>query len=345
MRRQLGCHLAKGHVGHKLVEDKFLPDEAPRKLRLIPWNTERPGQWLQEPTQHPLQRQLLDTDPGTPRFQHAVHHGNECNKRQQHRPDGTDHLQSIHGACGRRINEVDVFLAGQLLSLLGFRRRIGLRFHELGHQQAARRRHKTGGQQILQWHTQRHVSGHDRAGNGSHPADHHRKQLGARHAWNIGSCDQWRLRLTDKHVGGSGKGFRVTGVKDGAQPAPHDADQPLHDACVIQHGDQGAEENHDRQHAERKNKAKRITRPHQPAKHEFHASSAVGQQHSNVVRRSGKRSNTPIRKQGHKADGDLQCKCQRDRSQANGGSIRGQPYRDGQEENDAQQADHECGPS
>ena len=137
----------------------------------------------------------------------------------------------------------------------------------------------------------------------------------------------------------------MTGVKNGAQPTTHDANQPLHDACVVQHGDQGAKENHDGQHAERENKAQRVARPHQPTEHKFHASSAVRQQYRYVLGCGAERGNTPVCKQGDKADGDLQCECQRDRSQANSGSIRGQPYRDGQEENDAQQADHECGPS
>ena len=114
---------------------------------------------------------------------------------------------------------------------------------------------------------------------------------------------------------------------------------------MIQHRDEGAEENHDRQHAERKNKAERLGRPYQPAKHEFHTRPAVGQKHRDVIRCGTECVNAPIGEQRNEANGDLKCKCQRDRSQANSRSIRRQPYRNGQEENDAQQADHENGPS
>ena len=153
MRRQLGRDFAEGHVGHKLVEDKLLSDQATRELGLIPGNAECPRQRLQNTAEQALQRQLLDTHPGTPGLEHAVDHRDQRDKSQQHGANSPHHLQTIHGTRGGGVNKVDVLFTGQPLALRRFGRGVRLGLHQLGHQEASRRRHKARRKQVLQWHT------------------------------------------------------------------------------------------------------------------------------------------------------------------------------------------------
>ena len=79
---------------------------------------------------------------------------------------------------------------------------------------------------------------------------------------------------------------------------------------MVEHSDQGAEENDNGEHIKRKDKPERIARSNQSSEHKLHTRSAVTKQGGDILGGRGEGGNTPIGPQRHKPNAALQAKGQ-----------------------------------
>ena len=153
--------------------------------------------------------------------------------RVQHRRDRS------RTAC---FGQVDIILQRQFRFAF---RLVG--HHDLGHQQAAGRRHEAGREQIVDLDPHRGISGQDRAGDARHAAGHHREQLRPVEACKIGTDHQRAFALADEDVGGGAQAFHLRHARHLLDRAADPADDELHDAQIIEDRHQAGEEDDHRQ--------------------------------------------------------------------------------------------------
>ncbi len=185
--------------------------------------------------QQPLQRQVLETEPRAGAGQDAVDQVNKANKGDQHRADGQGNLQAGHCAVADRFE--DVYWPIALRDYLGVRPfvlRLCFRHDHLGDHQRARCRHEARRDQVLQLHAHLRIAHHYGPCDRRAAAGHDSEQLRLRHAGQVRLYDERRVRVANEDVRHRRYRFGVTGLQQFVQPAAEYADDPLHDAEVVE---------------------------------------------------------------------------------------------------------------
>ncbi len=193
---------------------------------------------------------------------------------------------------------------------------------QLDEQDPARCRHEGGGQQVLHVHPHHGVASQHGTGDRGHAAAHDGEKLRIAHLGHVGFDHQRRLALTDEDVGHRRHGFGLGGAEQPRHGAADEADHQLHDAEVVEHGDERREEDHQGQHVEGKHEADAIHREvDQVAKQEVDTRLAACQHGVDPVGHPLQRP-APQRYIEHQsADGDLQGQRQPHGAQANGPAV------------------------
>ena len=135
-----------------------------------------------------------------------------------------------------------------------------VRHDDLGHQDAARRRHEGGGEQEGQIvrPEQPGISGKDRPRHTGHADGHQREQPRRWQRSEIGPHHQWAFRLADEYIGRRAQRFDLADTRHPADRPADPAHHPLHDAEIIEDRNQRREEHDHRERAERKGVGERV---------------------------------------------------------------------------------------
>ena len=208
------------------------------------------------------------------------------------------------------------------------------------------RRHDHGGKQMPRLHALRNIHGHDAARNMRHAAGHDGHQFAARGAGKKWPDGERRLRLPHEDGRGDVHALRARDAH-GLQHHPgHAADDDLHQADVIQHGEKRGDEDDGGQHLEREDRSR-------CGSNHFAESAGVGQAQfaeQNARSREGSRKHVgddvagpghgalaKVEAQHKKRKRELQAQAPRDGAPANAAAVRGtQPGRSQHGENSEQ---------
>ena len=199
--------LVAGEVGEgdELVEHQLLTDEATRLDGFVPRHADDPGHRGEGIAQQQLQRDVFIAEQAADPADDDVAQRDQRDEGQQHAADIDRQLHARGRAGGGGIDDIgraiDV-LAQRFFDALGLG--LGLRNQHLGHQQATRRRHEGGCQQVLEVDAQRGVAHQYGTGHRGQAAGHHGEQLRAGHASDERTHDQRSFGLADEDVGGRG---------------------------------------------------------------------------------------------------------------------------------------------
>ena len=205
---------------------------------------------------------------------------------------------------------------------------------DLGHQDAARRRHEGGREQVRQvlGPEQACVSREDRAGDARHPDAHHGEQARRRKRGEIGPDDQRRFRLADENVGCGRQGFDPADPRDPADRAADPAHDPLHDPEIIEDRDQAREEDDHRERRDCKavGEGVRFARPEQ----EFGALGRISEEIADSPDSAWIAGAAPARVEHQPGDERLQRERRADDSQSDRAAVRRQQEGDAEDDDD-----------
>ena len=153
---------------------------------------------------------------------------------------------------------------GKLALCLG-RSVVDVGHDDLGHQNATGGGHEGAGKQEGQVFVaeQTRICSEDRASNARHAHRHQREQATRRERGEIGPHDQRAFRLADEDIGRRTQRFDLADPGQEADRPAQPAHDQLHDAEVIEDGDQRGEEHDDRQGTQREGVGQRIIRSEQ----------------------------------------------------------------------------------
>ncbi len=251
---QIRLDIGKVQIGDKLVHDHLLTNQGSCRHHLAGGHANQPGHRGKQIAKQLLQGEIGPAEPLADRGETCVDHGDDADKGEQDSTDGHSDFHTAHGAARQRIDGVAVVaLVEGDLGLIAHL--LLLRHQQFGHQQATRRRHKGGGNQVFKIHTQTGVTAQHRARHRGHATGHHRKELGAGHTGEEGANKQRRLTLREEDIAGGHQGFGAAGAEQTVNGAAQYPDHPLHDAEVVEYGDQRADKDHQRQHPHGEDKA------------------------------------------------------------------------------------------
>ena len=119
----------------------------------------------------------------------------------------------------------------------------GLGDHDFGDDEGCGSAHDAGGDEVSgdigkEGLEHGDVGSHDAAGDGGHASGHDGEELGTGHGGDIGFDDERRLGHADEDVCDGGEGFGAGGSHEFHHDIGHSADDPLHDAEVVEDGHQ-----------------------------------------------------------------------------------------------------------
>ena len=238
-----------------------------------------------------------------------------------------------HRRAAARFGQVDVILQRQF--------RLAFRYvghHDLGHQQAARRRHEAGREQIVDLDPHGGIGGQNGARDAGHAAGHHREQLRRGEAGQIGADDERAFALSHEDIGGSAQAFHLRHARHLFDRAADPADDELHDPQIIEDRHQAGEEDDDRQRRDGEAGAADF-RLGQRAEDEVGARLRIAEKIGDAVRHAADDRAAGRDIEHQNGDPRLQQESRADHARANGAAIRREGESDGENQYDAGEAD------
>ena len=229
--------------------------------------------------------------PAADAGQNAVQQSDQRNKRQQHCADVERQLHTRRGAGGGGVQHVGRFIRIRALAVMSWVivRFLRFRYDNFGKQQSTRRRHKRRGNQVLQRNAHLRIARQHGTRHRGQAAAHDRKQLRAGHGGDIRTHHQRRFGLTNEDVRRGRQRLGTRGLQNRPQRAAENANDQLHNAQVVKHGNQRREEDDHRQHAQGKDEAAAAKHLEhfigdQPAEDETNPFIAVGNNAGDAIR-------------------------------------------------------------
>ena len=236
--------------GDELVEHHPRAQQSADHAAVVPRHAHRPGKGPEDPAERCLQIGREPVGIAVHGAERAVHEGDEGHERDEHGDHVQHQREPLAGAAGRGVEEVHVGLRQIELHLAVGLRHFGFRLEELGHHDGARGRHDHCGEEMPGLDAERDIGHHDRAGDVRHSRGHHRHQLGARHPRQEGPDGERRLGLPHEDRRRDVEALRAARAQ---HPAHHEGEGPdddLHDADVIENGEERGNEDDGRQELE-----------------------------------------------------------------------------------------------
>ncbi len=208
---QICLDIGKIQIGNELVHDHLLTNQGTCRHHLAGGHANQPGHRSKQIAQQLLQGEIGPAEPLADSGETGVDHGDDADKGQQDSTDGYGDLHAAHGTARQRVNGVAVVtLVEGDLGLIAHL--LLLRHQQFGHQQATRRSHKGGGNEVFKIHTQTGVTAQHRARHRSHATGHHRKEFRAGHTGEEGTNKQRRLPLREEDIAGSNQRLGAAGA-------------------------------------------------------------------------------------------------------------------------------------
>ena len=234
--------------GHELVEHGLHPDQLTHRARVLPGHAHGPGEWREGAPQQPLQREPRRADQRAHPPNAGVEHGEQPQKSHEHGSHLDGEKRSLHGPAPCRVDDVDV---GRVLRLYAERGGgfggFGFGIQQLGHHQRRRGRHDGGRHEVPAdggevRREQAHVRHEEAAADGGQAGHHEGKDLGARHALQVGAHQQWRFHEPQEDAARRGECFGARGAHGALHDPRHAVHHALHEAQVVEHRHECREE-------------------------------------------------------------------------------------------------------
>ena len=253
---RIGLQVAQVFVGDQLVQARCACPAACRRPCSLP--TARPAG--RPPGPSPSRR-----CPGacvSGRYEQAhVHERDQAEERDQHGGDVQGAGGGRHGSRGRRRRaRWHRSMPSAVLTVPSVSGFLGLGHQQLRQQDRAGRGHDHRRQDMPRLDSERDVRGHHAPRDVSHARRHDRQQLRSSEPGQIGADRERRLGLAQEE---RGRHVRATRPRWCPSPGHHNgetAHDPLHHTQVIEHGEQGRDEDDRGQDAKRKDKCRRARR-------------------------------------------------------------------------------------
>ena len=247
--RGLRCAPSCG-VGDELVEDGAGAEQvADRCWRLVPGDADEPGDGRADDAEDGVERvRERDVAVGPEEVRDAEHDGvDQADQREEadeHDGDVEGELAAVDGAAGDGGDEVlvAVLFAGRHLDDARGGGDFGFGHEHLGDEDGAGRGHDDGGEQVLGVDAEDDVGGHDAAGDVRHAGGHDGHELGAGGAVEEGADGERGFGLAHEDAGGDVGGLGAGGAHGALHDPGDDLDDLLHDADVVEDGEEGGDE-------------------------------------------------------------------------------------------------------
>ncbi len=183
---------------------------------------------------------------------HGVEQADEGEEADEHDGYVEGELASVDGAAGDGGDEVVVFvlLVGGHVDGAGGGGDFGLGDEHFCYEDGAGGGHDDGGEEILRVDAEADVGRHDSAGDVGHAGGHDGHELGAGGSAEEGADGEGGFGLAHEDAGGYVGGLGSAGAHGALHDPGDDADDLLHEADVVEDGEEGRDEDDGRQDGE-----------------------------------------------------------------------------------------------
>ncbi len=220
----------------------------------------------------------------------------------------------------------------------GSSRNPGFGNEHLRHQKRAGRGHDHGAQQVFGLDPEGDVGGHDAARNVRHTAGHHGHQFGVSEVGKKRKNRLRRFRLAHENAGRHVQRFRAAHSHEARHKPGRRTDDDLHNADVIKHGKQSADEDHGRQYLKCKIESQMRALLSEIAKHKLRSGKCVTEHGVHGISGLLKKDPAHVHFENKKGEHNLQAKPPADRLQADRLAVGGKNVAERQHRDQAENA-------
>src|ERR1019366_4647383 len=251
LRRQVVLQGSEVLERHHFIGDQARAQQAPDRPGVMPRYAQQPRNGSEDPAEDYLQRLGKPSHLPVYPAHHAVHQGDQGQKRDQHGADIEHQAETVAGALRGGIDHVHRGLLHVNFHLARGGRFFGFRYEDLGQHDGSRRGHDHRGKQVAGFHeADADVGRHYGARNVRHAAGHDGKQFGLGHAREKGLDGERSFRLAHEDAGRHVQRLRAADTHHFLHGDGHDFDHALHEAQVVQNREERGDEDDDGQHLE-----------------------------------------------------------------------------------------------
>ena len=226
-------------------------------LALVPGDADEPGDGRADDAEDVVERvREGDVAVGPEEVGDAEHDGvDEADEREEadeHDGDVEGELAAVDGAAGDGADEVFVlvFFVGRHVDGAGGGGDFGFGDEHLGDEDGAGGGHDDGGEEVFGVDAEADVGGHDSAGDVGHAGGHDGHELGAGGSGEEGADGERGFGLAHEDAGGDVGGLGAAGAHGALHDPGDDLDDLLHEADVVQDGEEGGDEDDGGQNGE-----------------------------------------------------------------------------------------------